>query len=301
MTLVTSIFNFSNVFHENTVKMTNRNFPFYTLLATFYLKPKKCILGTQSLNNINVIIDVTSCIRGYILTMFNQQHLISHLCFSDTNIKFLNKLKKLQLLRSSFKTTPQARTSWEPLASSISGSKWAVALPECIHTHFPSRAKWNNYFFFKKTGCAHQSPSCFLGLCHPGKNSPASQPGGPRSRDPGMHPPPGQTGCPELKPAREEEQLALCRYARVCVFGIQLAGLQMPSASPSVCLQRHPNSGLPPPYLQLAVVQAGHRNLLHFHLPELPDEQTLLWSCCNAAGIGQKQGCKQGRGTLATR
>lgn len=44
-------------------------------------------------------------------------------------------------------------------------------------------------------------------------------------------------------------------------------------------------------YLQLAVVQAGHRNLLHFHLPELPDEQTLLWSCCSAAGIGQNQGC----------
>lgn len=51
--------------------------------------------------------------------------------------------------------------------------------------------------------CSHQSPSCFLGPCHPGKNSPAWRPGGPRSKDPGMHPPPGQTGCPELGPGRE--------------------------------------------------------------------------------------------------
>lgn len=40
-------------------------------------------------------------------------------------------------------------------------------------------------------------------------------------------------------------------------------------------------------YLQLAVVQAGHRNLIHFHLPELEDEPTLLCSCCKAACIGQ--------------
>lgn len=40
-------------------------------------------------------------------------------------------------------------------------------------------------------------------------------------------------------------------------------------------------------YLQLAVVQAGHRTILHFHLPELPDEQPTLWSCCSAARMGQ--------------
>lgn len=62
----------------------------------------------------------------------------------------------------------------------------------------------NIIFLQGKTGCAHQSPSCFLGPCHPGKSSPASQPGGPQSKDPDMRPPPGQTGCPEPLPARDD-------------------------------------------------------------------------------------------------
>lgn len=47
-------------------------------------------------------------------------------------------------------------------------------------------------------------------------------------------------------------------------------------------------------YLQLAVVQGGHWNLLHFHLPELPDEPSLLWSCCRAGGIGQSRAAAEG-------
>lgn len=48
-------------------------------------------------------------------------------------------------------------------------------------------------------------------------------------------------------------------------------------------------------YLQLAVVQAGHWNLLHFHLPELPDEPSLLWSCCSASSTGQNRAAAAGR------
>lgn len=48
-------------------------------------------------------------------------------------------------------------------------------------------------------------------------------------------------------------------------------------------------------YLQLAVVQAGHWNLLHFHLPEVPDERTLLWSCCSCSQHWPGQGCRAGR------
>lgn len=50
---------------------------------------------------------------------------------------------------------------------------------------------------------AHQSPSCFLGPCHPGKSSPAWRLGGPQSKDPGRHPPPSQTGCPEQGTGKE--------------------------------------------------------------------------------------------------
>lgn len=53
-------------------------------------------------------------------------------------------------------------------------------------------------------------------------------------------------------------------------------------------------------YLQLAAVQAGHWNLLHFHLPALPDEQSLLWSCCRAGGIGQNRAAAEGGGIQST-
>lgn len=53
-------------------------------------------------------------------------------------------------------------------------------------------------------------------------------------------------------------------------------------------------------YLQLAAVQAGHWNLLHFHLPALPDEQSLLWSCCRERGIGQNRAAAEGGGIQST-
>lgn len=72
---------------------------------------------------------------------------------------------------------------------------------KAIHFLCCSQTLFMSPLFHYSWLCAHQSPSCFLGPCHPGRNSPAWRPGGPRSKDPGRHPPPGQTGCPELGPA----------------------------------------------------------------------------------------------------
>lgn len=142
----------------------------------------------------------------------------------------------------------------------------------------------------KKKVCAHQSPSYFLGPCHPGKNSPALLPGGPQSKVPGTHPPPGQTGCPELGPGREEKDTQCCLIALLCFCS---EAIQPHVCRYNVHFQVYQKASTPL-YLQLAVVQAGHWNLLHFHLPELPDEQTLLWSCCSSASIGQNRAAAGG-------
>lgn len=92
-----------------------------------------------------------------------------------------------------------------------------------------------------------------------------------------MHPPPGLTGCPEPGPAREERKtFPFVSFLKSCSILIFLLLIQAVSVQ----------------YLQLAVVQAGHWNLLHFHLPEEPDEQTLLWSCCSCSQHWPGQDCR---------
>lgn len=101
-----------------------------------------------------------------------------------------------------------------------------------------------------------------------------------------MHPPPGQTGCPELGPGKKgSKQTQSCNSLHTsCAF--------------VKSLETH--CSFAPLYLQLAAVQAGHWNLLHFHLPALPDEQSLLWSCCRAGGIGQNRAAAEGGGIQST-
>lgn len=101
-----------------------------------------------------------------------------------------------------------------------------------------------------------------------------------------MRPPPGQTGCPELGPGKEgSKETRSCNSLHTsCAF-----------VKP---VKKHCSFTLL--YLQLAAVQAGHWNLLHFHLPALPDEQSLLWSCCRERGIGQNRAAAEGGGIQST-
>ena len=53
----------------------------------------------------------------------------------------------------------------------------------------------------------HQTPSCFLGQCHPGRNSLVSRPGAHQSTAPSKHRQQGLSICPEPRPVRKPEQM----------------------------------------------------------------------------------------------